>query len=112
MNKPVLVKSSDLIRPRSTPIAPPISATVTETEIWNRTIRPDVGDLAAGAAREFLRLRLAESDTERVRALSAKASLGGLSAEEAEELDQYLNVGRTLEFIKAKARLSLRDASA
>lgn len=87
-----------------------MSATVTETEIWNRTIRPDIGDLAAGAAREFLRLRLAESDTERVRALSAKANRGGLSPEEAEELDHYLKVGRTLEFIKT--RLSLRDASA
>lgn len=89
-----------------------MSANVTETEIWSRTIRPDIGDLAAGAAREFLRLRLAESDTERVRALSAKAGVGGLSAEETQELDHYLNVGRTLEFIKAKARLSLRDASA
>ena len=59
-----------------------MGAIVTEAEIWNRTIQPDIGDLAAGAAREFLRLRLAESDTERVRAPSAKASLGGLSATE------------------------------
>ena len=85
---------------------------VTETEIWGRAIRPDVGDLSAGAAREFLRLRLSESDTERVRALSAKANSGALNTEESQELDRYLNVGRTLEFIKAKARLSLRDASA
>jgi len=89
-----------------------MSATVTETEIWSHTIRPEIGDLAAGAAREFLRLRLSESDTERVRALSAKASAGGLSTEEAQELDHGLNVGRTLEFIKDKVRLSLRDASA
>lgn len=88
------------------------TGTVTETEIWGRAIRPDVGDLSAGAAQEFLRLRLSESDTERVRVLSAKASTGSLGADESQELDHYLNVGRTLEFIKAKARLSLRDASA
>ena len=85
---------------------------VTETEIWGRAIRPDVGDLSAGAAREFLRLRLSASDTERVRVLSTKASTGALSTEETQELDHYLNVGRTLEFIKAKARFSLPDAPA
>ena len=85
---------------------------VTETEIWGRAIRPDVGDLTAEAAREFLRLRLSESDIERVRALSAKANSGALNTEENQELDHYLNVGRTLEFIKTKARLSLRNASA
>ncbi|MBI5766160.1 MAG: hypothetical protein HZA93_00070 [Verrucomicrobia bacterium] len=87
-----------------------MSANVTETEIWSRTIRPDIGDLAAGAAREFLRLRLADSDTERVRTLSIKASGGGLSSRKPKEFDHDLNVGRTLEFIKAW--LSLRDASA
>lgn len=84
---------------------------VTETEIWGRAIRPDVGDLSAGAAREFLRLRLSESDAERVGVLSAKASSGALTTEETQELDHYLNVGRTLEFIKAKARLSLRASA-
>ena len=81
----------------------------TETEIWDRTIRPEVGDVSAEAAREWLRLRLCEKDAERVRVLSDKANEGVLTPDEAEELDRYLNVGRALEFIKAKARLSLRD---
>ena len=91
-----------------------MSATVglTEAEIWNRTIRPEVGDLSAEAARELLRLRLADDDVERVRQLSDKASAGTLGAEEAEELDHFLNVGRALEFLKAKARLSLRESTA
>ena len=86
--------------------------TVTEAEIWSRAIRPDVGDLSADAAREFLRLKLSDSDTVRVRELSTKANAGTLTTQEGGELDHYLNVGRTLEFIKAKARLSLRDRAA
>jgi hypothetical protein len=60
--------------------------------------------------RELLRLRHSDSDAERVRELSAKANEGKLSQAESEELDRYLNVGRALEFIKAKARLSLKAA--
>jgi len=84
-----------------------------EAEIWSRAIRPEVGDLPATAAREMLRLQVANEDTARVRELSAKANTGNLTAVETEELDHYLNVGRALEFLKAKARLSLRgDAAA
>jgi hypothetical protein len=81
----------------------------TEAEIWNRTIRPEIGDLSPVAAREFLRWRLSDADTERVRDLSGKANAGALNAEEEAELDFYLNVARALEFLKSKARLSLRD---
>jgi hypothetical protein len=83
---------------------------VTETEIWDRAIRPEVGDLSAAAARDLLRLRLSEADAKRVQELSAKANESALSETETEELDNYLNVGRALEFIKAKARLSLNAA--
>jgi hypothetical protein len=78
---------------------------VTEAEIWSRTIRPDKGDLLAEAAREWLRLQLSDADAERVRELSSKANSGQLTGTEERELENYLNVGRTLQFIKAKARL-------
>ncbi|MDA1274251.1 MAG: hypothetical protein O2960_09390 [Verrucomicrobia bacterium] len=87
------------------------SAGATETEIWNRAIRPEVGDLSPAAARELLRLHLAKDDSERVHELSGKANAGSLNADEAQELDYYLNVGRALEFLKAKARLSLRETA-
>ena len=86
-----------------------VDTAATETEIWSRTIRPEVGGVSTEAARELLRLRLCDEDVERVRPLSDKANEGMLSPLEAEELDRYLNVGRALEFLKAKARLSLRD---
>ena len=81
---------------------------VTEAEIWNRTIQPSVGDLSAEAAREWLRFRISEADVERARELSQRAHSGQLTGAEERELENYLNVGRTLEFLKAKARLSLR----
>jgi hypothetical protein len=67
--------------------------------------------LALEKAREWLRLQLSEADTDRVRELSSKANAGTLPADEDRELEQYLNVGRTLECLKAKARLPLRDAA-
>src|SRR5687768_13750460 len=88
------------------------SAQITETEIWSRTIRPERGDLSAEGAREWLKLRLTDEDVERVRELSRKANAGTLTAEEDRELENYLNVGRTLEFLKAKARLSLSKSTA
>jgi hypothetical protein len=87
-------------------------AEATESEIWNRTIRPEIGDLSPIAARELLRLHLTDDDAARVRELSGKANDGSLNADEEKELDYYLNVGRALEFLKAKARLSLRETSA
>jgi hypothetical protein len=88
------------------------SAGATEAEIWNRAIRPEIGDLSPAAARELLRLHLADNDAKRVQELSGKANAGSLKSDEEQELDYYLNVGRALEFLKAKARLSLREASA
>jgi hypothetical protein len=67
--------------------------------------------LSPEAAREWLRLQLSDTDAERVRELSSKAHSGQLTSTEERELENYLNVGRTLEFLKAKARLSLRGRS-
>ncbi len=89
-----------------------VSGNVSEVEIWSRAIRPEIGDLSPEAARELMRLRLADGDAERVRELSSKANAGSLDADEEKELDYYLNVGRALELLKAKARLSLRANSA
>lgn len=81
---------------------------VNETQIWYRAIRPEIGDLSPAAARELLQLRLSDADARRVEELSAKANNGALSGQESQELDTYMNVGRALEFIKYKARLSLK----
>jgi hypothetical protein len=79
----------------------------TEAEIWNRTIQPQNGNFPPEAARALLNLTLSPADVERVNDLSAKARAGTLAESEERELDNYLNVGRALELLKAKARLSL-----
>jgi hypothetical protein len=61
------------------------------------------------APRESLRLRFTDGDAERVRELSAKSNTGRLTTAEERELENYFNVGRMLEFLKAKARPSLHD---
>jgi hypothetical protein len=88
-----------------------IAAPGTEAEIWDRTIEPQNGDLPPEAARAWLRLQLSPADCQRVNELSAKAQAGALSEGEERELDRYLNVGRALELLKAKARLSLHHES-
>jgi len=90
-----------------------MSAAIAENEaaIWNRTIKPENGDLAPEAARALLELKLPPEDIARVNELSAKAGEGTLTDDESRELDNYLNVGRALELFKAKARYSLRLAA-
>ena len=89
-----------------------MSSTIEHTEaaIWNRTIEPEKGSLSAAAAEALLGLKLSAADIERVNELSARAQEGRLALEESAELDNYLQVGRALELLKAKARLSLRRA--
>jgi hypothetical protein len=84
--------------------------TETEAEIWSRTIQPHDGNLPPEAARAWLALKLSPGDRERVNELSAKAREGTLTAREERELDIYLNVGRAMELLKAKARCSLKAA--
>ena len=78
--------------------------------IWKRTIEP-ARTLPAAAARAFLRLKLSASDLKRADELAAKARAGNLRADEEQELEHYRTVGTALEFLKSKARLSLKKAS-
>lgn len=80
--------------------------------IWKRAIEPEAGTLPPDEARAILRLRLAESDLDRADALAAKARAGRLTRREQQQLDNYLTIGSTLEFLKSKARRSLRQAKA
>lgn len=51
-------------------------------------------------------------DQECARELAAKARDGSLALEEQAELDNYCGVGRLLELMKSKARLSLQNSEA
>lgn len=78
--------------------------------IWKRTIEPEAAGLAAPEARALLRLKLSAQDLERADELAAKARGGRLTPAEERELDDCLAIGSALEFLKSKARMSLRRA--
>jgi hypothetical protein len=76
--------------------------------IWERTIQPRKSELDPAAARALIRLKFSRSDLNRADDLAAKARAGDLTAEEERELEDYRAVGTALEFLKSKARLSLK----
>ncbi len=80
--------------------------------IWKRAIEPEAGTLPPPEAKAMLGLRLAKADLDRADALAAKARAGRLTPQEHQALDTYLTIASVLEFLKSKARLSLRRAGA
>jgi hypothetical protein len=85
-----------------------IEAPNNEAAILGRVIQPDHDDLSRAAARAFLRFDFMAEDRERMHELAVKNQAGKLTAPERHELDDYLRVGRLLDLLGAKARLSLR----
>ncbi|MBI2926416.1 MAG: hypothetical protein HYY24_12045 [Verrucomicrobia bacterium] len=83
-----------------------------ESQILERAISTNNGSWSREAARAILAFKLADADLRRADELAAKARGGSLSPEESRQLDNYLRVGRLVEFMKAKALLSLKQAGA
>ena len=83
-----------------------------EAAILSRAIRPEDGNLSPDAAKSLLDISLSENDQRRALELSSKAREGTLTPPEEAELDNYCNVGRLLELMKSKARLSLKTSEA
>ena len=82
----------------------------TETAILSRAIKPAKASLTPEAARSILDIRLANADAARRDELADKAREGTLTTEELNHLERYRHVGRILELMKAKARISLQKA--
>ena len=87
-----------------------ITAENTEVAILGRVLDTQNGDLPVAVAQSWLRLRLPDADTARLCELSAKAKLSELSPDEQMLLENYLHVGRLIDLMKFKARLSMRTA--
>jgi hypothetical protein len=79
-----------------------------EAAILSRVIQPENDNLSATAARALLKLHFSAEDQKRMHELAAKNQSGKLTAIEQEELHGYIRVGRFLDLIVAKARLSLK----
>jgi len=83
-----------------------------EVAILSRVIRPDSGTWSREAAKSILDFDFPPADVRRMNALAAKARQGTLSPEEEAQLENYRDVGRLLELLQSKARLSLKHSSA
>lgn len=83
----------------------------TDTAILARAIDPTEGSLTEAAARSILDFGLTPTDCNRRDQLAEKARQGTLSPEELSELNNYRHVGRILEMMKAKARVSLKKGN-
>jgi hypothetical protein len=82
--------------------------TNTSAAILNRLIDPEVGDLSPEAAESILRLDFPEADHARMAELSSKAQEGTLTADEREELQEYVRVADLLALLQSKARQSVQ----
>jgi hypothetical protein len=78
--------------------------------VWKRVIEPESGTMPPAEARVMLTLKLADADIERAELLAGKSREGQLAPGEEHELDSYLTIGSAIEFLKSKARRSLKQA--
>jgi hypothetical protein len=79
-----------------------------QAAILARVIQPGRDDLSATAARAFLKFEFTPEDRERMHDLAVKNQAGTLTEGERDELLGYIRIGRFLDIITAKARLSLK----
>ena len=80
----------------------------TEADIFERLIRPQMGDLAPEAAHSILALAFTSEDTNRMNQLAEKARQGALTEQEEVEMEEYKRAADLLALMHSKARLSLK----
>jgi hypothetical protein len=85
--------------------------TITEADILAEIIGPDHADLNPQAARSLLELKVGKDSEKRIRQLLKKNNRGTITADERATLEKYLRVGRFLDLLQTKARLSLKADS-
>jgi hypothetical protein len=85
--------------------------TITEADILAEIIGPDHADLSPQAARSLLQLKFGKVSKNRIQQLLKKNNRGTITADERATLEKYLRVGRFLDLLQTKARLSLQADS-
>jgi len=77
------------------------------TSIFRRVIEPENGTIPPELAHYLLQFDFKPQDHARFEQLSEKAQIGELTAQEADELDGYLQVDSILSIVRLKAERSL-----
>lgn len=89
-----------------------ITAATTEAGILSRVIQPGAGGWDKAAANAILSFSFSEDDRQRMLVLLEKAKADELTEAEKLEMTNFQKAGRTLELMKARARVSLQQAAA
>jgi hypothetical protein len=78
-----------------------------ETSVWKRLVEHPWDNLSPEAAEGVLRIKFKQSDTDRMNELAAIARDGALTETQQAELDAYIQVGRVISILQAKARMAM-----
>ena len=86
------------------------TSTLTDADILEHVVSPVKGGLPPDAARAILELQFDKDATRQIRQLLQKNNRGAISAEERITLERFLRVGKFIDLLHAKARLSFKEA--
>jgi hypothetical protein len=106
---PGLISTAFFYRPLYNPIMVQTFA-ISEAEILEHVVSPITGDLTPEASRAILELKFDAAATKRIRQLLKKNNRGSITAEERIALERFLRVGKFIDLLQAKARVSLKKA--
>jgi hypothetical protein len=84
---------------------------LSEIDILSQVVMPEEPSLPVELAQWVLKMRFSDEAQDHVRDLLDKNNRGTLSESDRGVLDKYLRVGRFIDLLQAKARLTLRQAS-
>jgi hypothetical protein len=89
----------------------PNSSIITDADILEELVTPDLSNLSPEAARSLLSFKFTKQAMQRIRQLLRKNNQGTITAAERLTLERFLRVGQFLDLVQAKARLSLQQAA-
>ena len=87
-----------------------LATALSDADILEHVVSPVKGGMDPGAARAILDLKFDGDANKRIRQLLQKNNRGTISAEERITLEKFLRVGKFIDLLQAKARLSLKEA--
>ena len=85
------------------------AAVLSEFDILSDVISPKRATLQPDVARTILEWKFSAKSVARMNQLAERNRSGKITADEREELENFLRAGSLIDLIQAKARLSLRQ---
>lgn len=80
-----------------------------EADLLRRVVEPQRAGWSREAAEAILNLGFSDTDRDRATELAEKSGTGLMTQDEQREMEGFRHVGRFLELIKSRARLSLKS---